>query len=125
MILLISFIPATLLLWFLFINVMYLKSKVDKMPMIIKVPAYIFGGLAFLFDVLFNVVYGTIFAVELPDFKGAHVKYLPTFSERLKDILQGKGKAPVYGIRWKMAYFMCKYMIEPWDKNHCGLEELK
>lgn len=26
--------------------------------------------------------------------------------------------------RGKVSIFVCKYMIEPWDWNHCGLEDL-
>jgi len=104
---------------------MYLKSKIDKMPQIVKIFAYTFAAFAFLYDVAFNIVFGTILFLEWPDFKSAHAKYLPTLSERLKGILRGERNAPPYGTRWNIALFMCKYMIEPWDKNHCGLEELK
>ena len=47
-----GFAVALLVLWFLFINVMYLKARIDKLHMILKILAYTFGGFAFLYDVL-------------------------------------------------------------------------
>lgn len=42
-----------------------------------------------------------------------------TFTSRLKHYLRAQPES----WRGKLALFMCKYMVEPWDFNHCGLNK--
>lgn len=92
-----------------------------------------------LADVLFNIIYGTLMFAQLPNFKNRHFKYLPTFTERCADILkkewgvQTKRPFDFWGSikhilghkRFYLAYFICHYLLEPWDPNHCGMESLR
>ena len=61
-----------------------------------------------LLDVLWNWIFASIIFLQIP----RHW----TLSERLRDILRTD-----YGWRYDLAYWMCKYFIEPHDSGHCGL----
>ena len=83
--------------------------------------------IGFLYDVIFNIIYGTIMFVQLPDFKTANVHWkifkFPTLSERMKDILRGgKGDTLTGKYRFYVSRGICRYLIEPWDKGHCGID---
>ena len=99
-------------LWVLFINIMTAKKYKDKIPKVLLYPLYIVFGVGYIGDVLWNVIFGTLLFLELPDFKA------PTLSDRLSYLIVTDD-----GWRFKIAYFICKYMIEPWDYNHCGLNK--
>lgn len=99
-------------LWFLFINVMTWKKYQDKIPKVIQYPLYAIAGIGYIVDVLFNWFYGTAIFLQLP-------KQL-TLTKRLRLILITEN--PETSWRFKIAYFMCTKLIEPWDYNHCGLE---
>ena len=101
----------------LFANVMTLKKHQHRIPKYaqyalapIWLPMLVIG---YIVDVAFNIIYGTVLFMELP----RHW----TLSERLREILIVEKP---YTYKWKLAYFFCHYLIEPWDKNHCGLENL-
>jgi len=96
---------------------MTLKKHQKKIPKYIQYlilpvvgPLFILG---YLIDVAFNIVYGTVLFMERP----RHW----TLSERLREILITE-EPDTY--KWKLAYIFCHYLIEPWDKNHCGLKNL-
>lgn len=97
-------------LWFFFINVMTWRKYEAKIPKIIKPLLYVLAAVGYVIDVIFNIVYGSVMFLELP-------KQL-TLSERLSEILRRKSR----GYKYKLAYFLCSKMIEPWDYNHCGLK---
>lgn len=122
----ITFLISTLVLWILFVNVMALKVKYEagKIPKWVQYLLAPFVAFGYIFDVLFNVVYGSVIFWELPQFKDAKYPYLPTLSERLYDIIRGTRDPRVGSKRWLIAVFVCKNLIEPWDRNHCGLVDL-
>jgi len=66
--------------------------------------------------------------LQKPDFAGAHFKWkgigFPTLTERLRDILRG-GRGTIFMRRYQyyLARFICRYLVEPWDKAHCGMED--
>lgn len=97
--------------WLFFVNAITLYNNQDKIPVFIKPIAWIFKAAFLVFDVVFNVVYATIFFLELPrEF---------TLSQRLSRLLITEDAG---SFRFKIAYFVCLKLIEPWDPNHCGLD---
>ncbi len=105
-------IPATMLLWIFWIVVARLMEEFGKKtqnPFVLMV-----YSVFYIFDVLFNVVYGSIGFLQLPRFKQL------TLTARLKNILLS-GDFQETEWRFKVALFVCKKMISPWEWNHCGM----
>lgn len=73
-------------------------------------------GFAFvgLIDAPFNIVFGTLYFRQAPNKDGCGW----TLSERLRHILRTE---PEDWWRWKHASFICRYLVSPWDFNHCGM----
>ena len=111
--------PATILLWIFFIFVIILKNECFNPDhnILIKIPLYIIGYTFLIVDVAYNVTYGTILFLEPP-----HLRRL-TLTARLKHILHSDEHS-TGSWRYKLALFMCMYMIEPWDFGHCSLHKL-
>ncbi len=63
-------------------------------------------------DVIYNFTYGAVLFMEPASMKRK------TFTARLKYYLLTEPDS----WRGKLAAFMCKYMIEPWDFGHCALD---
>jgi len=104
---------ATILLWGFFIvtaNIIkrYKEGELSTSMKIIGWPVVI---AFFLCDMAYNITYGTILFWQWPNYKRL------TLTARLTYILR---TAPD-SWRGKIAMFMCKYMIEPWDAGHCDL----
>lgn len=103
---------ASIVLWLFFIvTTSVQKFRVKGNHPIIQAIANFISFFFVIFDVIFNVTYGSIAFLQWP-----HYKRL-TLTARLKYILT----EPVHGWRWALALFVCTKMIEPWDYNHCGL----
>ena len=125
---LIHFFPIAFIgLYIAYVNLMLLKNKIaDKLPKFIQyILTYVLGVPFILLDVAFNVVYGSIMFIELPAFGNSHWKFLPTFTERCSRHLHNEWEKEHKSWRFRLAKAICKYMLEPWDYNHCGLEKLK
>lgn len=88
------------------------KKHEKKIPDWLKPILIFISWVGIIWDFLFNVTFGCVLFLELPR------ETMLTF--RLQRILLTDD-----GWRFKVAYFMCKKLIEPWDFNHCGLESLK
>lgn len=73
--------------------------------------SFIFVG---LLDVPYNVIFGTIYFRQLPNKDGCGW----TLTERLQHILKTE---PIESWRWQHAYFICRFLISPWDFNHCRM----
>ena len=117
------------LLWVFFVNVMWLKHNKEKIPKWLYYPAVGFAAIGFIYDVLFNIIYGTIMFIQMPDFKGANSDLwgipLPTLSERMRDILKLEKRDTLLNkYRWYLSLYICRYLIEPWDAGHCGIKNL-
>ena len=114
-------------LWIAYANLMTLYHQTKgKWPEKIRKPLlYILGVPFIILDVIFNIIYGTIMFIELPDFKNAHFKHMPTFTERCSKHLHNEWEKEDHTWRFKLAKFICHYMLEPWDYNHCGLAKLR
>lgn len=111
-------------LWILFANLVTIKNKYeDTMPMWGQHLFRYFVALPFIIlDVLFNIVYGTVMFLRLPRGRGWKGW---TFTERCSLILEEEWSSENKSWRFKLALFICHYMLEPWDYNHCGLSELR
>lgn len=98
-----------------FANIMVIKHKyADKLPKPIYYTLYVVGYAVFICDILWNITFGSILFLQLP-----HKKRL-TLTARMKHLLVTDD-----GWRFKVAFFICRYLVEPWDWNHCGLQDLK
>ena len=103
---------------------MVVKNNVDSIPKILHYPLYAIAAIGLLADVLFNIVYGTIMFWQKPRFHENMNIHTVTFTHRLKRILRGQTHIEPEDFRFKMAHWICKYLLEPWDPGHCGLEKL-
>ena len=104
------------ILWILFRIVMWMKND-----LLVKYPSGIrywlimsFGGaftiFAILFDIAFNIIYGTPMFDEMP-----HYKRL-TLSARMAHILYFEDHDD---LKWKRANKICTELLEPYDAGHC------
>ena len=119
-------LAAFFVMWIIFVNAMWLRDNQEKVPKWLRYPAMFLFVVGFLYDVLLNIVYGSLMFLDPPDFKTANVQWkgigFPTLSERMKDYLRdGREGSFLIKYRWYLSRFMCRYMIEPWDKGHCGI----
>lgn len=117
------FLIAFIGLWILFVNVMKLAEHREKIPENLRKPAIALVAFGALWDGLFNIFYGTIVFLALPDFKGAKWHF-PLFTHRLRGLIREKKlDGPLDRYRYYLARFICRYVVEPWDTNHCGLKD--
>jgi len=104
----------TFVLWLLFIpaaNIInrYKQGKLNGVETFLgKIYIYSFA----VVDILYNYSYGTGLFMAFPP-KGKH-----TLTARLKHYLRTEPES----WRGEIAYFMCRYMIEPHDPGHCALD---
>lgn len=105
-------VVSMFILWFFFINVMTWKKYESKIPNWIKPILKLIAIIGIVWDFLFNITFATVIFLELPK------ETMLTF--RMQRILLTDD-----GWRFKVARFICRYLVEPWDPNHCGLESLK
>jgi len=108
------FIASMFALWLFFVNVMTWKHYEERIPKFIKPVLYGIAVAGYLFDIVFNVIYGTIIFLRVPHY------HRLTLSARLAHILVVETPS---SWRWKLAYVFCTKLIEPWDPNHCGLRD--
>ena len=109
-------IAIFLVTWVCFIIVMRVKDY-PKPYVYIFAPIAIVG---WLLDVLFNIVYGTVIFLQLPDIhKGMRISDV-TLSHRLRQILRDDTSIKRGYFRYSIADKLCKYFIEPHDCTHCG-----
>ena len=117
-------ILAIIPLWIFFVNVMWMKHNKEKVPKWAYPFAYAFAIIGYIYDILFNIVIGTIMFLALPDFKGS-AYYAPPLTHRLRKILrEANTTSKLDKYRFFLAMYICRYLVEPWDPNHCGLEGL-
>lgn len=118
-------IVSFLVLWWMFAQSMWMENNADRIPWLLKPFAYVFIGFFLLGDALWNILFGTLLFQQWPDIhKGMNFSNA-TLSHRLRQILLGDTDIEKMDKRYRVALFICQYCIEPWDKNHCGLEDLK
>ena len=114
-------LASLLVIWLFFASAMALKNKIEDKSKGVNIAFDLFVGLPFvILDLIFNIIFGTVWYLRLPDFKGARY-HLPLFTHRLRSSL---GDDPVDSWRFKTSYFVCAYMVEPHDWGHCSLHRL-
>jgi hypothetical protein len=115
-------LTAFFILWVLFVNGMLIIKRQDEIPEKYHNFFKVIIGLSFLWDVLVNITVGAaVFGKEKAwDFKGAHARYLPTLTETLRFTLRTYAKDHW---RYKLADFICVWLVEPYDEGHCSIEE--
>jgi len=65
-------------------------------------------------DIVYNIVFGGLIFWQSP------IGYGWTLSQRLRHILTS-GDYDVESWRWQLAWWLCRYLISPWDYNHCRI----
>ena len=113
------------LLWILFVLVFWLDRNKEKIPRAFHKPLMGLVFVGYVLDAFVNVFVASVIFWQAPDFKTARVKYLPTVTERLRDILRLRTDIEYRSKRYMLALWMCRYLIEPYDPNHCGLDDLQ
>jgi len=108
--------------WLIYIIVMTAKKNEAKINKVLFKSLYVLGGIGFVMDILFRVMYGSW--VTLPKFKKGMGASDLTFTHQLKEILRLNTGIKKDTPSYKVALFICKYMLEPFDKDHCNLEEI-
>jgi hypothetical protein len=115
---------AMAILWIFFVNIMWLKHNKEKVPLWLHKPlmgVVIIGG---IWDGLFNIIFGTVLLIGWPDFKGAKWHF-PLLTHRLRGIIRANKQDTILDrYRFYLSRFICRYLVAPWDKNHCGLENI-
>ena len=116
----IDILLSTLYLWIFFIFVSRFIWYADKVggrsnvPKPIRMVAYPIIALFIAMDIAYNYTYGALLFLE-PANSGRKL-----FTARLKHYIKYSRNT----WRGSLAVWMCKHMIEPWDFNHCGLEDI-
>ena len=107
---------ATFILWLLFIPAANLinRYKQGKLNETETLLGKVYITVFLVVDVLHNYSYSSILFVAFPP-KGKH-----TLTSRLKHYLRTQPES----WRGEIAYFMCRYMIEPHDPGHCAMDGL-
>ena len=105
-----SLIIATIVLWLFFIAMMTIIGDAKHIQEL-SIPKRIFVVAFVIVDVVYNYTYGAALFLEFA------TKDRKTLTNRLKGYLREQPES----WRGKLAQFMCKYMIEPWDPGHCSL----
>ena len=100
-------IVSSLLLWILFIVVVVLKPKAERKGGWIKVFFYLILIPAYIYDIVYNTIIGSILFLEVPH-------HIEPFTARLKRNLKRDGW------RWSLANWFCQNLIEKIDPRHCG-----
>lgn len=97
-----------LALWIGFVNVMTWKHNKHKIPQWLQYLLWPIAAAVYCLDVVFNWAFASIIYFELPR--------EPTLSERMRRHIITRDDW-----RFKLSVWTCKYLVEPWDWNHCGL----
>lgn len=100
-------------LLFFFANIMFLEKAIKSLPRWVYWMLFPIAIAFYILDVAWNVFFGSLFFLQFPH------ESRPTLTERMRHLLITDD-----GWRFKLAFFMCKYLVEPWDPNHCGLRDL-
>ena len=64
-------------------------------------------------NILYNFTYNAVFFWEWASFDR------PTISQRMIHILETRNQDEW---RWKRAYWVCRYLIDPFDRGHCKMK---
>lgn|SRR4030066_1348753 len=104
------FLLCTFIFWILFVSIMTLQKR--KKQLIAGLVFYSMLPVGFIIDVLYNFTFGSIVFWEWA--KEA------TLSQRMTRHIKGNSS-------WRktVATFICKHLVEPWDRNHCHLEDVQ
>lgn len=104
------------ILYFAYIIIMTLKHKIlpkienEVLYKLISGTGNVFAFFGILFDVYFNVVFGTVLFWELP-----HKDRL-TLTARMQHILRTHD---MYSKRYTIANWICSTLLNPFDMDHC------
>lgn len=131
MTLLLLALAASFVLWVLYVWVMAWKAWAErnhKRRWLAYLFAYPVAVVGVPLDVLYNLVVGTIIFREFPLlFRRAAGKWRPelTLTSRLQRyIVAGPGASSLLQrYRFWTAYYVCRYLLHPWDRDHCWKRE--
>lgn len=105
-----AFVACTFIFWIIFVGVMSLQKR--KKQLIAGIAFYSMLSIGFIIDVLYNFTFGSLVFWEW-------AKEL-TLSQRMTRHIRGEDSW-----RKSVATWICKHLVEPWDFNHCHLQDTK
>lgn len=106
---------ASFVLWVLYVWVMVWKAKAERDPKR-KWLAYLLGYPAAMIGIVIDVAYNLTIACLI--FWDSPREL--TLTSRLQRYIQqkvGYGRLDVY--RFRLAYWICRRLLHPWDGDHC------
>ena len=116
-----------LFLWIVFMNAMALQKRLPNYPKPVQYIIKLIIGIGAIGDAIFNIIFGSVLFLELPRewlltqrlnrILKSDKEYVPEHSVRNKT---GAGYFK-YTRRYKIAEFICKYFLNPFDPGHCDL----
>lgn len=98
----------SLVFWILFVSIMTLYKR--RKQLIAGFLFYTLLPIGFMIDVVYNVTLGSLIFWELP--------HELTLSQRMTRHIKEDD-----GWRKKVATWICSKLVEPWDYNHCHLQD--
>lgn len=123
------FIVCTVAFEVLFVNAMAVRDRWAAAPvgswkrtlaLVIGVPVFLVG---FPFDVQYNLTWGRLMFLQKPRLIGDASAGSPwDWLARGDWTLTANLKRNVLDFTWQgtVARFVCRWLVEPWDKGHCG-----
>lgn len=106
---------STITLWALYVYVFTAKRFADKQTRVVKYIIYAFVYptliIGYFQDIVYNYTVGSLLFWSWPS-AGDH-----TLTARLQRLIKA---GPAVGWRYHLAYWICKYLLHPFDDNHCG-----
>ena|SRR3990167_829883 len=101
-------LAVTLVLWVLYVSIMTLNRR--RKQLITGIAYYTLLPVGVIIDVVYNWTLASLIFWDWPA--------EPTLSQRLTRYIRGKA-----GRRRSAAMWICLHLIEPWDQNHCKLNQ--
>ena len=133
-------LESLLILWLLYIpaaNIIH-RHRAENYTGWRRIAGYAYLAFFWIVDVSVSIIPCTVLYMQIQPTGGGfrvwwHDKKRLTLTWRMYSILLDRAEAFNSGRtefslleqwRFYLALYMCKYMVEPWDFNHCGLVSL-
>lgn len=103
--------------WVAYVIIMTANNRKDELHWTIKASVYVLLPFGITLDFILNVVFATVLLLDKPRWG----EWLLT--ARLKRVKEeegaGIGPAILSAYRYTAAYLICRYLLNPFDKDHC------
>lgn len=119
--------------WILYVVMMTLKNKyraIIEEKFYLKYPLLVIGLIGYILDILWRILFATVFFGKLPKWRKTdswerRLNDL-TFTHLMKNFLRGTyPEITPDSKRYKVAWWICEVLLEPYDPEHCDLCKMK